>query len=1121
MSSLRAVLGCALLLAVAAAPAAVEASQDANGAMASLSITSEAEPALLSLQAGLEVVEVPLSKALDKLHTASGVPVAYSPSLVPGTHLVTCECSDVSVAEAVSTLLSGTAFEFIVVGEQLIVRQRQTPRVGNPSVALAVADLSEFTVQGPVLPPVPRAPRQGTISGQVLSSQTGQPLGAVQVTIAELGVGTITDGSGGFTLENIPAGTHLLEASLIGYRTASEEVAVQAGEIVEVTLTITQAAIGLDEVVVTGVAGETQRRALGQSLARIGAADIQEIAPVREMQDILQGRAPGAFVRQASGVVGTGAQITIRGQSSLMLGSNPLIYVDGIRVDNTTNEGEPNVSRLEDLNLGEVESIEVIRGPAAATLYGTEAAAGVVQIITRRGQDGAPRFDFTLRQGTMWVHSPADNYWQAMRRLDDGTVESFNLYQRESELGHDPFQYGRIQAYQAQVSGGTDLIRYFASGGFDQDQGFMRPNKRSRLAARTNLSITPTDALTFDLSMGLVSNDMDLVDTRGTIRTVGGALYRGRAHLLDGPTRGWPILTADEMYDTYRQNQVADRFTVSFQTRHQPWDWLEQRLIVGTDFSKVEHTNLVPFTSDEGLRSRLTAAQRDGQVSNSFRDTKNVTFDYGLTGSLEVRDGLTSRTSVGMQYYNRARKVRSASGEGFPAPGLSTVGATAERTSSASFVEVSTVGSFLQQEFHWQNRVFLTAAVRADDNSAFGEDFSWVTYPKASMSWVVSEEDFWDVGWVDQFRLRAAYGASGRQPDAFAALRTFSPRTGTGDRASVTPGAAGNPELKPERGRELEVGFETALFSDRLSVDFTAYTQTTDDVLLSVSNAPSGGFPGNQIMNAGRVNSRGFEVDLMGQVRPSLGLEFNVSRNHNEIDHLGGIDRILRTSHTSGVMDVPGFAPGSHFAPLVVSADLDDDLRATNVMCDGGRGPSGMERGGPAVPCEEAGRVFMGNSVPSWEGTFGATWTPIANLSLRTSFGWVSDVTKFNQNRWVTCTSYVQCEENVHPERFDPTVVANVQLGGAQDLINEFYEDASFLRLREVSALYRLPDDFLGMGTRRTSISVGARNLWTLSSYSGGDPEAMSVGADTVGRIDDMGGVPQPVQLTLTLRAGY
>ena len=165
--------------------------------------------------------------------------------------------------------------------------------------------------------------------------------------------------------------------------------------------------------------------------------------------------------------------------------------------------------------------------------------------------------------------------------------------------------------------------------------------------------------------------------------------------------------------------------------------------------------------------------------------------------------------------------------------------------------------------------------------------------------------------------------------------------------------------------------------------------------------------------------------------------------------------------------------------------------------------------------------MFMGNSVPSWEGTFGATWTPIANLSLRTSFGWVSDVTKFNQNRWVTCTSYVQCEENVHPERFDPTVVANVQLGGAQDLINEFYEDASFLRLREVSALYRLPDDFLGMGTRRTSISVGARNLWTLSSYSGGDPEAMSVGADTVGRIDDMGGVPQPVQLTLTLRAGY
>ena len=967
----------------------------------------------------------------------------------------------------------------------------------------------------------PPSQREGTITGQVVRTGTNQGIAAAQVTITGLSIGTLTQADGRFVMQNVPAGTHTLQVTRLGYTSASQEVAVQTGETANVRLEITQAAIGLDELVVTGVAGATQRRTLGNSLARISAAEVAEVAPVRQMQDMLQGRTPGAFVRQSSGVVGTGAQITIRGQSSLLLGSNPLIYVDGIRVDNSQNQGEPNVSRLEDLNLGEVESIEVIRGPAAATLYGTEAAAGVVQIITKRGQVSAPMYDFQLSQGTMWIHDPQSHYWPAYHRMPDGSVRELRLYEQESQLGLDPFQYGRVQGFQAQVSGGTDGIRYYASGGFDKDQGFMRPNKRTAWAGRTNVSITPSDALTINTSLGLTMNDTDLVDTRGTIRSVGGALYRGRPHLLDGPTRGWPAISADDMYDMYQQNQTANKFTGSLQATHRPTGWLEHRLTFGADISAVEHTNFIPRVLDPAVLARLTPAQREGQMSNTLWNTLNTTLDYGATGTFDLSDELRGRTSVGLQYYDRSTKQTNVSGEGFPAPGLRTVGATAERTGSGSFVQVATVGTYVQQEVHWRDLLYLTAAVRGDDNSAFGEDFSWVIYPKVSGSWVVSETDFFDLNWVNQFRVRAAFGSSGRQPDAFAALRTFTPRTGSGDQASVTPSSVGNPDLSPERGQELELGFEAGLFSDRLGVDFTAYNQTTKDVIVSRINAPSSGFPGNQFTNAGQVDSWGFELDLFSQVRPGLNLDFNVSYNHNEIIDLGGLPPIVRTAHTSGVMDVPGFAPGSHFAPRVVSAEFDENFNAINYLCDGGTGPSGMARGGPAVPCGEAGRVFMGNAVPPWQGTFGVTWNPIQDLTLRTSFGWVQGAVKFNQNRWVTCTSYQTCHENVFPEEHSPEVVTNAQRGGGEDLIDMFYEDASFLKLREVTALYRLPDNILGTGARRASISLGARNLATWSRYGGGDPEGMSSAADTLDRIDDMGGLPIPVQLILTMRLGF
>src|SRR5690606_36843426 len=209
----------------------------------------------------------------------------------------------------------------------------------------------------------------------------------------------------------------------------------------------------------------------------------------------------------------------------------------------------------------------------------------------------------------------------------------------------------------------------------------------------------------------------------------------------------------------------------------------------------------------------------------------NLTFD--------LNQDLNSVTSFGGQLYRRDYAHVYAYGENFPVPGLSGIEATTQnRVNSESKVENVTLGAFMQQQFGCKNRLFLTGALRADDNSAFGEDFDLVTYPKVSASWVISEEPFFDFGAVNTLKLRATYGESGQQPDAFVALRTLDPAPHRGDRRTVTPLNMGNPDMGPEHGKEFEVSFDAALFDDRLGIEATIYNQSTTDAILLREIAP-------------------------------------------------------------------------------------------------------------------------------------------------------------------------------------------------------------------------------------------------------------------------------------------
>jgi hypothetical protein len=272
---------------------------------------------------------------------------------------------------------------------------------------------------------------------------------------------------------------------------------------------------------------------------------------------------------------------------------------------------------------------------------------------------------------------------------------------------------------------------------------------------------------------------------------------------------GFPPEVPWELYDN---SDYTSRFTASGTLNYRMTDWLSHRLVLGMDDLSSDARTLERFASEE-LSQFLAPAMAAGRIGQTLRERRGFTIDYAGTATTDLREDITSATSVGLQMDRREARNSTLGGMGFPAPGVELIGATATRLdSSQSELVNTTLGAYVQQRMGYRDRLFLTGALRVDNNSAFGEDLRWVTYPKVDASWIVSEEEFWPLGdQVSTFRFRTAYGESGRAPSAFSALRTFSPVTGPGGTNAVTAGSLGNPNLKPERGREWEVGFEAIL----------------------------------------------------------------------------------------------------------------------------------------------------------------------------------------------------------------------------------------------------------------------------------------------------------------------
>jgi TonB-linked SusC/RagA family outer membrane protein len=816
----------------------------------------------------------------------------------------------------------------------------------------------------------PAAAQTGQIVGQVRDAATQRPLEAVQVFIPGSGIGALTNAAGRFLLLNVPVGETTVQAEIVGYRQSTRTVTVTAGGATTLDFNLEQTAIQLDQIVVTGAGVATEKKKLGNTIATIDASSLDN-APITDFSQMIAGREPGVVALPSSGYTGEGARIRIRGSSSLSQLNEPIIYVDGIRMDRSAVAigagGQGSASRLDDIPPESIERVEILKGAAAATLYGTEASNGVIQIFTKKGRAGAP--NFTLQGDWTAISTPtgridplADFAGNATflgceevgctfpgdaETISDAQFLSNKLDQIEQRFGFRPQPFesferdlipellttGFGQVYSGSVSGGSDVFQYFISGRFadengpyDAAQNFdaipgLDPaeDTNRRLNSTASFTIIPNSKVRIGLSTLYAETNQSTPDNSNNIYGVFSSSLMSQLRLADQTNYYGQPAFATLRENMYQQNfSESSHFAGSVNIGFTPTDELRLDGTFGLDFSSDDVVNFRPYRWNVDGFSGSTP---EGNRSVAERRNRELTAD--IKGSwikeFEMGESFFENTLLfGGQGFVSQRESAGGSGSEFPGPGLETLSAINNQSAFETFIRIGQIGGYIQDQLGWNDWVFMTVGGRWDANSAFGEDFNSQFYPKASISVVPSQGLGWQNETFSTFRVRAALGKSGLQPGAFDALTTYAPLPGPSG-PGVQPDNLGNPDLKPEVSTEWEVGTEIGLFNDRASVDITYWDRTVSEALVNLQYPVTGGFTSSQLTNIGEVVANGLELNVRGAAiqgeNVTLNLFANAAYISEEVKDMGGAPPIKTGGSYPRYRNyiVQGFAPGAFF----------------------------------------------------------------------------------------------------------------------------------------------------------------------------------------------------------------
>lgn len=952
----------------------------------------------------------------------------------------------------------------------------------------------------------------GTITGTVTDAATKQPIAEARVVLPGTAFETQTSQTGEFRFTNVRSGPITIGAFRLGFKAVSDTIRVIAGQTVTVNLRMNASLVNLSEVVVTGTAGNQERKAQAALVSSVTAADVIKDAPITSVANLLQSRVPGVALSAQSGTAGTATTIRIRGASSINLSNQPLLFIDGVRiVEGTIASGQSGqvYDRMNDLSPDDIESIEVVKGPAAATLYGADASAGVIQVITKKGRPGSNSFSQSVRIETGTEdrnYTPPDNYGICTAALVATT--STNPLCRGQAIGaliHDnpllrvgAFRTGTDLTFAWNARGGGQNYGYNLSFGSQNTKGVFANNQYDRYNVRTNFNYVPNSKLTIDAGVGLTQSKTQLPDNDNNIfGWLGGALLGNPLTRTDaaGPANdGWYGFNRHyNAINSIDHTLLTHRVTSNITANYLPLPWFSNRFTLGLDYAQDEQKTFYPKND-----STWYGGARDGGDNfPTSRGAERYTFDYLGNIRKEFGTQYEANLSFGLQVISTRNNFLGAEGLGYVTNANSSISSAATTSATGGFTEQRQFGYLTQLQLGMDNRRFLQLGVRIDKNSSFGTTAPAFVLPKVGFSWAISEEKFFEryTKYVNTFRARAAYGTTGRSPNPGDALTVLSaaPYNIAGvTNAGAIPGNPGNPNLKPEKGTEFEAGLDAGFFDNRVSAELTYFVKKTNDLIIARPIPPSLGFSSaqpNPLTNIGNVENRGIElavnINAIRRRNVQWDVRAGINTLHNELTSLGGLSPFPLGGAGRALV-------GQQLGVFVSKRIQKIDVAAGTVTVADTLTP-------------------MGNLFPTIEWNLTNTVTLFKNLRLSALLDSKRDFLVQNFTAYFRETQLVRSQDRVDVNKLSayerlrrygdltPGHPAFVTVSGKSEsvsnVIDAYLERGDFTRLREVSATYTLPTAWvkgLGQMVQGVSITLAMQNVKLWTNYSGPDPEVNS-----------------------------
>ncbi len=1065
---------------------------------------------VLRQRISLDLQGVSLSEALRDVSQKSGVRLAFSDAVLPPDRTVEFSADNITVAAALTELLIDADVDvlFSKDGGGVLVRKQ---------LSLAL------------------------IRGTVRDSTTGEPLEGASISVVGTEIRAETNSNGQYALADVPTGTAVIRAQLIGYHLAERTVAVGTDEL-RVDFILVGGVTQLEEVVSVGY-GTRERADLSSAVSSVDSASLKN-QPIASVDAALQGKAPGVQVVQNAGNPGNAVSVRVRGSASVSASNDPLYVIDGVPMIagdiSQLDAGGQGVAAIAGLSLDEVERVDVLKDAAAAAIYGSRGSNGVVMITTKRGTPGRTNVTFNSYVGTQ----------SASKRLEllNSTeyLEFFN--ESASNDGYGENYYGElgvadsvsadwqdavlrsapVSNAELAVSGGDERLNYRVSGNWFGQDGIVATSGYRRVGGRVNLDFNPSGKLSLRTGLAVSGDRNDRVENDGSdvgiiTNAVGEAPtvpvqhpngdFTGLDDGLEYPNpaalvafnniraRSTNILgNAEARYRITPHFQLTGRFGIDLVSLKE--EQFESRKVSGTYASSASGV----------AKSGFSDANR--YVMESFA---TLMPDLGTRHELEITGG-------GSLELNRG-ELNFVRGEGFSSDEFEQVrNATIITEFDGTQSENNLVSFFTRADYTLNKKYTFGGSLRTDGSSRFGPNDRWGVFPAVSASWLISEESGVKGGFFDFLKLRSSLGLTGNQAITDYPFQGLVGSANYGDQPGIAPNNLPNPDLKWETTAQFNVGVDMAFANGRVSLSTDWYQKKTSDLLLNRPITATSGYT-SVFDNVGNVINRGLEIGLTTvniDSRKTDGFRWtttlNLGFNRNKVTAL-----FNGQPFSDGIRSLNRVAVGQPIGAFYTLNFLGVDPATGDAIYQDLNGDGSINSDDFTI---------VGSPHPDYTGGFTSTfsWKGFDLIGFLT-FSQGNEV--FNAMRifsdaggWFLDNQFQDVLDRwQQPGDVTDTPRASYDgASGAAEISSRYMEDGSFWRLQDLTLGYRLPEQWAGrLGFASARFYGSVRNLFTITDYSGYSPDVNSNGSfdSDVGLGTDFYAYPQARTYSFGIQASW